>query len=480
MSKIVLNDLTTNYGSMALHNTNNASIEDHLNNKVLYRNNPSGEPNQMENQLDMNSNRITNLADAVSSHDAVTLRQLTAAMTTGTTTDAEFVTYTPDGDGASDTTVKVFLDRFVSAVDYADVADFTAKGSTASLKLNQIDLYASSANWVQLVLGDRGTVLRPVVSNSRTTFNVTPNGTPSGTNTSYGTIRVWGQDIESDPNGSRTSINMEMHYDGDLALRSRLATRSEGSPSIPHPDFYWQINGCNFLYAAKKRDGTTGLANMGIFNQGMHFKGVADSWEASTVYAPSDEVKVAQSDHLYLVCTVGGTSGGTEPTPAQSGTTVADGSVTWLTKSRLQNLSDTDDSVPGIWFDENGNVGFGTQAPGASYDFTSKPRFQAGIYFKSGGTTGATIDNVLTGTFNSAFGSSIAAGGSATASVTVTGAAVGDIVSMGLPNANMIAGLVYNAWVDATNSVRVRVTNITGSPIATTTQTYKVMVTKTS
>lgn len=395
-------------------------------------------------------------------------------------TGADLVGYSPDGAGAVATTVGAIIDRFVSRIDYSSDAYFTAAGNDPTQKLSQLDIYATSTNWVQIVLGDRGTVLRPAVSNSRTTFNVTPNGTPSGTNTSYGTIRVWGQDVEADPNGSRTSINMEMHYDGDLALRSRLATRSEGTPSLPHPDFYWQINGCNFLYAAKKRDGTTGLASMGVFNQGMHFKGVADSWEASTVYAPSDEVKLAKSDHLYLVCTVGGTSGGTEPTPAQSGTTVADGSVTWLTKSRLQDLSDTDDAVPGIWFDQNGNVGFGTQAPGASYDYVSAARFQAGLYFKNGGVTGVTINNVLTGSLNSAFGGSISAGGSATASVTVTGAAVGDIVSMGLPNANMIAGLVYNAWVDATNSVRVRVTNITGSPIATTTQTYKVMVTKTS
>ena len=62
MAKIALTDLTTNYGSQTLHNTNNATIEDHLNSKVLYRNNPSGEPNQMENDLDMNSNDILNAA----------------------------------------------------------------------------------------------------------------------------------------------------------------------------------------------------------------------------------------------------------------------------------------------------------------------------------------------------------------------------------------------------------------------------------
>ena len=61
MAKITLNDLTTNYGSQTLHNTNNGEIESHLNNKILYRDNPDGEPNQMENNLDMNSHSILNV-----------------------------------------------------------------------------------------------------------------------------------------------------------------------------------------------------------------------------------------------------------------------------------------------------------------------------------------------------------------------------------------------------------------------------------
>tara|TARA_R110000787_G_scaffold193899_2_gene305438 strand:+ start:24059 stop:26266 length:2208 start_codon:yes stop_codon:yes gene_type:complete len=80
MAKITLNDLTTNYGSQALHNTNNASIETELNDKVLYRVNPTGEPNQMENALDMNSNQILNLSPGILNTDAVNYQQLTAAI----------------------------------------------------------------------------------------------------------------------------------------------------------------------------------------------------------------------------------------------------------------------------------------------------------------------------------------------------------------------------------------------------------------
>lgn len=58
MSKIVLNDVTN--GSFTQMNRNFQKIEDTLNDLILYRVNPSGTPNQMENDLDMNSNDILN------------------------------------------------------------------------------------------------------------------------------------------------------------------------------------------------------------------------------------------------------------------------------------------------------------------------------------------------------------------------------------------------------------------------------------
>lgn len=68
----------------------------------------------------------------------------------------------------------------------------------------------------------------------------------------------------------------------------------------------------------------------------------------------------------------------------------------------------------------------------------------------------------------------IAAGASATQDVTVTGAAVGDRVVLGLPN-SLAAGLIVNAWVQAANTVRFRITNITAgalTPNSGATTTY--------
>ena len=76
MAKITLNNLTSNYGSQALHNTNNDAIEDALNNKVLYRNNPDGEPNQMSSPIDMNSNKISNIGTAENDNDVPSFGQI--------------------------------------------------------------------------------------------------------------------------------------------------------------------------------------------------------------------------------------------------------------------------------------------------------------------------------------------------------------------------------------------------------------------
>lgn len=60
MAKITLQSLTSTFSSIAKLNANFAALVAELQDKVLYRNNPTGEPNQMEGALDMNSNNIDN------------------------------------------------------------------------------------------------------------------------------------------------------------------------------------------------------------------------------------------------------------------------------------------------------------------------------------------------------------------------------------------------------------------------------------
>lgn len=61
MSKIVLTDVSSGF-QLSKINENFQKIEDELNNKVLYRDAPSGEPNALENDLDANGKWILNVA----------------------------------------------------------------------------------------------------------------------------------------------------------------------------------------------------------------------------------------------------------------------------------------------------------------------------------------------------------------------------------------------------------------------------------
>lgn len=60
MAKITLNSIANAKTDYVLINTNFQEIADHLNDLVLYRDNPMGEANQTSNDVDLNSNDILN------------------------------------------------------------------------------------------------------------------------------------------------------------------------------------------------------------------------------------------------------------------------------------------------------------------------------------------------------------------------------------------------------------------------------------
>lgn len=61
MAKITLDDITSNYASVVQLNARFQLIEDAFNSAVLYRDNPAGEANSMQNDIDMNSNDLLNV-----------------------------------------------------------------------------------------------------------------------------------------------------------------------------------------------------------------------------------------------------------------------------------------------------------------------------------------------------------------------------------------------------------------------------------
>jgi hypothetical protein len=69
VAKIDLPTISSGYASNTTFNTTFTTIENEFQQKVLYRDNPSGEPNSMQNDLDMNSNDINNVKDITMTGD---------------------------------------------------------------------------------------------------------------------------------------------------------------------------------------------------------------------------------------------------------------------------------------------------------------------------------------------------------------------------------------------------------------------------
>lgn len=88
--------------------------------------------------------------------------------------------------------------------------------------------------------------------------------------------------------------------------------------------------------------------------------------------------------------------------------------------------------------------------------------------------SGATLTKVLQGSATLTF-PAISTVSQDTQTLTVTGAAVGDEVILALPAAPT-AGIVFNAFVSAANTVSVRATNITAGSVTPGAATYGVIV----
>jgi hypothetical protein len=91
--------------------------------------------------------------------------------------------------------------------------------------------------------------------------------------------------------------------------------------------------------------------------------------------------------------------------------------------------------------------------------------------------TGAWPNNGLSGTATLDFGNT-SAQNSADLTVTVTGAADGDVVSLGVPNGSVNANTCFTAWVSATNTVTVRFNNYSSGAVDPASGTFKIKVLK--
>lgn len=175
MTKVVLEDTASGYAISTINN-NFQSIETELNDKVLYRDNPTGEPNQMENLLDMNAHRVINLGAPIAPNDAARLADIPFAPFPIGVTTALLTTVTPFSTIAA-TNAQGALEEIVS--DLSSTVSLTQGAGTVGFlySLNYVgntvgrwlkDLATSvGSTFIGFIQAGTGAVLRTVQAKLR-------------------------------------------------------------------------------------------------------------------------------------------------------------------------------------------------------------------------------------------------------------------------------------------------------------------------
>lgn len=129
--KVVLDDIPSGY-NLSKINENFGKIETALNDKVLWRDNPVGEPNTLETGIDANGQPIYNLPEPTQLNQAARLQDVVNSISG--VTAANLITFTPTGT-ISSTTVQGAIAEVASEAAAAADSNFKRAVSITQLRL---------------------------------------------------------------------------------------------------------------------------------------------------------------------------------------------------------------------------------------------------------------------------------------------------------------------------------------------------------
>jgi len=222
-----------------------------------------------------------------------------------------------------------------------------------------------------------------------------------------------------------------------------------------------------------------------------------------TFYTGGDQSSLQGFSGLNVGLAMGYAQTGTNPGGAKTTLTIKGATSDTLgTVLRLRNAADTE-----ILTARNDNrVGINQTAPQATLDVGGNVRIAAGTtlvaplqltagtnlttpkngavefdgtnYFVTTSGTRHILSKTLTGTGVLNYGS-IASLATETLTITVTGAAIGDVILVGIDNGSKSTGLIFGQpWVSGTNTVSLEAYNSTVSPIDPASGTFRASVIK--
>lgn len=159
MAKISLNKPTAGYNLAAI-NENFTKLETEFQDKVLYRNNTSGEANTLETDLDINGKRLLNLTLPLTLNEAARLQDVQNAIAGGA---ANLITSVPAGNLAA-TNVQVALNELDT--EKASLVQLALKTDTSSLAAS------TGASLIGSIQSGTGAVATTVQSKLRESVSV--------------------------------------------------------------------------------------------------------------------------------------------------------------------------------------------------------------------------------------------------------------------------------------------------------------------
>ena len=145
MSKITLSSINGGY-DLSKINTNFQLIANELNNKVLYRNNPIGEANTLQSDIDLNGKRLYNAVSNPSTSDLITRQWVEDNFNAGTNAAAVAAAASAAAALVSETNAATSETNAALSASNAATSEANADVSEANALASEIAAAASAAS----------------------------------------------------------------------------------------------------------------------------------------------------------------------------------------------------------------------------------------------------------------------------------------------------------------------------------------------